>query len=92
MADLDLAALDAGDAPTAEPQSVHNDHRPLLVHESLAQTFTVQENRKVSMNLTLHYNRVMYMLDPSELADGTRGNTCKCASMKTGPFAPIWAT
>lgn len=56
-----------------EPQSVHNAHRPLLAHESLAQTFTVQENRKVSMNLTLHYNRVMYLLESSELTDSTRG-------------------
>ncbi len=50
-----------------------NKDRPLLEHESLDQTFTLQEQRKVSSNLTLHYNRVMYLLQPSELAEGARG-------------------
>jgi hypothetical protein len=56
-----------------EPQSARDAHRPLLEHESLDQTFTLQEQRKVSSNLTLHYNRVMYLLQPSELAEGARG-------------------
>jgi hypothetical protein len=53
-------------------QSLHDAHRPLLVHESLAETFTLRETRKVSSNLTLHYNRVMYLLNPSESAEATR--------------------
>ena len=57
----------------AEPQSAHDAHRPLLAHESLDQTFTLQEQRKVSSNLTLHYNREMHLLEPSELAEGARG-------------------
>ncbi len=56
-----------------EPQSAHDAHRPLLAHESLDQTFTLQEQRKVSSNLTLHYNRVMYLLEPSELSEAARG-------------------
>ncbi len=55
-----------------EPQSAHDAHRPLLAHESLAETFTLRETRKVSSNLTLHYNRVMYLLDPTELSEGAR--------------------
>jgi len=55
-----------------EPQSAHDAHRPLLAHESLAETFTLQETRKVSANLTLHYNRVMYLLDPEGAEDARR--------------------
>jgi hypothetical protein len=56
-----------------EPQSPHDAHRPLLAHESLDDTFTWQEDRKVSSNLTLHYKRVMYLLDPSERAHEAGG-------------------
>ena len=35
-----------------EPQSPHDAHRPLLAHECLDETFTLQEARKVSANLT----------------------------------------
>ena len=51
-----------------EPQSTHDAHRPLLAHESLDETFTLQEARKVSANLMLHYKRVLYLLAPSERA------------------------
>ena len=67
-----------------EPQSAHDAHRPLLAHESLDQTFTLQEQRKVSSNLTLHYNRVMYLLEPSELAEGTRGKHVQVREYENG--------
>jgi hypothetical protein len=56
-----------------EPQSPHDAHRPLLAHECLDETFTLQEARKVSANLTLHYKRVLYLLDPSEQAHQAGG-------------------
>jgi hypothetical protein len=51
-----------------EPRSAHNAHRPLLPHERLDRVFTWQEQRRVTQNLTLHYKRVMYLLEPTELA------------------------
>jgi hypothetical protein len=51
-----------------EPQSAHDAHRPLLAYESLDETFTWQEDRKVSASLTLHYKRVMYLLETTERA------------------------
>jgi Helix-turn-helix domain len=51
-----------------EPQSAHDAHRPLLEHERLDHVFTWQEERRVTRNLTLHYKRVMYLLEPSEMS------------------------
>jgi sensor histidine kinase regulating citrate/malate metabolism len=38
----------------------------VLAHERLEHVFTWQEERSVTRNLTLHYKRVMYLLEPSE--------------------------
>lgn len=56
-----------------EPQSAHDAHRPLLPHEKLDRVFTWQEERHVTQNLTLHYKRIMYLLEPSELARAAAG-------------------
>lgn len=48
-------------------------------------TFTLQEQRKVSSNLTLHDNRVMYLLQPSELAEGSRGKHVQMISRVSEP-------
>ena len=56
-----------------EPQSAHDAHRPLLPHEKLDRVFTWQEERHVTQNLTLHYRRIMYLLEPSELARAAAG-------------------
>jgi hypothetical protein len=58
-----------------EPQSSHDAHRPLLAHERLDTVFTWQEKRRVTQNLTLHYKRVMYLLEPSELSRAARGKS-----------------
>ena len=67
-----------------EPQSAHDAHRPLLAHESLAETFTLRETRKVSSNLTLHYNRVMYLLDPTEAAEDARSKHVQVRESQDG--------
>ena len=41
----------------------YDAHRPLLPEEHLADICTWQEQRHVSTNLTLHYKRVMYLLE-----------------------------
>jgi hypothetical protein len=42
-----------------EPASAHDAHRPVRDDENLARTFTWQEDRKLTRNLTLHYKRVL---------------------------------
>lgn len=56
-----------------EPQSAYDAHRPLLPHETLDRVFTWQEERRVTQNLTLHYKRIMYLLEPSDLARAAAG-------------------
>jgi hypothetical protein len=51
----------------------HDAHRPLRPDETLQKVFTWQETRKVTRSLTLHYKRVMYILDPSDAARHAMG-------------------
>ena len=44
----------------------HDAHRPLLGDEQLDDIFCLQHTRKVTSNLTLHFKRVMYILEPTE--------------------------
>ena len=46
------------------PQSANNAHRPLQAGEDLAQTFSWQEERTMSRNLTVHFKRVTYLIEP----------------------------
>lgn len=51
------------------PRVPHDAHRPLRDDEDLQDVFSWQEKRKVTRSLTLHYNRVMYVLDRSPAAN-----------------------
>ena len=51
----------------------HDAHRPLRPDEDLGEVFTWQETRKVTRSLTLHYKRVMYLLDKTEDARRAMG-------------------
>jgi hypothetical protein len=51
----------------------HDAHRPLRPDETLQKVFTWQETRKVTRSLTLHYKRVMYILEPSDAARRSMG-------------------
>lgn len=55
------------------PSSSHDAHRPMLDHEKLDRVFTWQEERCVTSNLTLHYKRVLYLLEPSDRARAVAG-------------------
>jgi len=55
------------------PASPHDAHRPLPSDEPLDDIFRLQEQRKVSRNLTLHYKRVMYLLEPTPEAHEVKG-------------------
>ena len=55
------------------PRSEHDAHRPLQPSDDLARVFSWQETRLVSKNLTVHYKRVLYLLDPTDAARTARG-------------------
>jgi transposase len=56
-----------------EPQSPHDAHRPMLKREKLERIFTWQEEHRLTGNLTLHYKRVMYLIEPGPAAERARG-------------------
>ena len=46
------------------PKNPHDAHRPLRADENLTTIFTWQEERKLTRNLTVHYKRVTYLIEP----------------------------
>jgi hypothetical protein len=56
------------------PLSAHNAHRPMLPTEKLERVFTWQEERRLTQNLTLHYKRVLYLVEPNEYARSAAGH------------------
>lgn len=55
------------------PRSSHDAHRPLRETERLEEIFTLQERRRVTEELTLHYKRGVYVLEDSEKNRKLRG-------------------
>jgi hypothetical protein len=45
--------------------SDHDAHRLIRDDEDLSQIFTLQEDRKISKELTLHYRGNVYLIDPN---------------------------
>jgi hypothetical protein len=45
-------------------------HRPLAIHEDLEAEMVWREQRTVTAALTLHYNKAMFILEPSPVAQG----------------------
>ncbi len=56
----------------------------MLAHQSLSETFTLRETRKISSTLTLHNNPVMYLLVPSEEAEGARSKHVQVRESQNG--------
>jgi transposase len=56
-----------------QPQNPHDAHRPMLPQENLERVFSWQEERRLTGALTLHYKRVMYVIEPSPAAEAARG-------------------
>ena len=55
-------------------------HRPLAAHEDLSAEMVWREQRTVTKALTLHYNKVLFILDPTETAKplvGKRVDVCE---------------
>jgi transposase len=63
--------------PAFDPRDVH---RPLAPHDDLAVVMVWREARKVTRALTLHYNKVLFILEPSPLSEtlaGERVDVCE---------------
>jgi transposase len=54
------------------PRNSKNLHRPLNGHDNLDEAFAWREERTVSGNLTLQYDKVVFLLEPNEIALDTR--------------------
>jgi hypothetical protein len=50
-----------------DPYSEQDLHRPLGEHDDLDEAFAWKEERTVSSNLTLQYDRVLFLLEPNEI-------------------------
>ena len=55
------------------PESDLDAHRPLLLTAPLADIFQLQARRKVSRQLTVNYQRTLYVLEKTESARATMG-------------------
>jgi len=66
------------------PRSEHDAHRPLQPSDDLARIFSWQETRLVSKSLTVHYKRVLYVLDPTETARTARGQRVRIEEREDG--------
>lgn len=67
-----------------EPASVHDAHRPVRDDEDLARIFTWQEDRKLTRNLTLHYKRVLYLVEPGPETLRLAGEICRVHEVADG--------
>jgi hypothetical protein len=66
------------------PQSDHDAHRPLRDGEKLEQVFLWKEDRRLSGNLTLHYKRMLYLVEPSAEAGRLRGKRVQVCESEDG--------
>src|SRR5262249_57679690 len=58
----------------AKPPAVTYDaHRPLRPEDDLRELFTLQETRRISRQLTVHYKRGLYVLEDSVATRRLRG-------------------
>lgn len=57
------------------PRVAYDAHRPLRPDEDLTQIFTLQETRRISRQLTVHYKRDLYVLEDSVATRRLRGAT-----------------
>jgi hypothetical protein len=55
------------------PKNSSDAHRELLAHEDLLRVLGVQEQRRLSNNLTLNYKRVLYVVVSTPASEDARG-------------------
>ena len=69
------------------PANAKDLHRPLTAADDLDEILAWREERKVTRNLTLRYDRMMLMLDPTPLARGLARRTVEVVNYPDGRFA-----
>jgi hypothetical protein len=57
------------------PRVAYDAHRPLRPEDDLADIFTLQETRRITRQLTVHYKRDLYVLEDSVATRRLRGTT-----------------
>ncbi len=55
------------------PASSHDAHRPLRSDDDLEQIFRWKEQRKLTANLTIHYERSLYLVEDTRVARAAAG-------------------
>ena len=70
-----------------DPANAKNLHRPLAQADDLNEILAWREERTVTRNLTLHYDRMMLILDPTPLARGLAGKKVEVVNYPDGRFA-----
>jgi hypothetical protein len=69
------------------PSNAKDLHRPLLAHDNLDEVLAWREARTVTHNLTLHYDRMMLVLDPTPQARGLVRKKVDIVNYPDGRFA-----
>jgi hypothetical protein len=60
-----------------DPMSDHDAHRPVRKDEDLEQILCWQEDRKISKELTVHFQGGRYLIEPSPETLELRGRRCR---------------
>src|SRR5690349_7949121 len=70
-----------------DPANAKDLHRPLAQADDLDEILAWREERTVTRNLTLHYDRMMLILDPTPLARGLARQKVEVVNYIDGRFA-----
>ena len=70
-----------------DPANAKDLHRPLAQDDDLDEILAWREERTVTGNLTLHYDRMMLILDPTPLARGLVRKKVEVVNYPDGRFA-----
>lgn len=70
-----------------EPANAKDLHRPVSARDDLDEVLTWREARTVTANLTLHYDRMMLLLDPTPFARGLARKQVEVVNYPDGRFA-----
>src|SRR6201998_4105151 len=69
-----------------DPANAKDLHRPLAPADDLDEILAWREERTVTRNLTLHYDRMMLILDPTPLARGLVRKKVEVVNYPDGGF------
>ena len=69
------------------PKSDKDLHRPLTAEENLTEILTTQHERTVSLNLTVHYDRMVLILEPNATSRPLAGKRVMIVNYPDGRFA-----